>query len=304
MKFDSARTTAHPAVGDFTWKRLGNPRFTAGQIADKGRRATRRLKEWGVSVPHNCRLVRATELIEKVASDAEGLRSLSDDGRNRVGEAARAVFDFYIATHGKNVKPPDLVLHKFEQAIGGSEMIADEKSHPERDTQFELYVWGMLNASGTNCSFHEPPDLICGYGDETVGVAVKRVWSPDQTKKRFSKAGEQIEDTKFRGLIAVNTHEFLSAEEGAPDLEENGNDFNRDVARLHGHLPDLALKPHVLGLLLCGATFRFAAADFIDVSVYHQILIMTTENSADEQFAEGFNQARFLGLADWLALNL
>src|SRR4051812_48967002 len=65
MTFESVRSKGgHPAVGDFTWHRLGQPRMTGAQIADKGRRSIRRLKEWGVEVPVTCRLVRATELVE------------------------------------------------------------------------------------------------------------------------------------------------------------------------------------------------------------------------------------------------
>lgn len=70
--FESARTTAHPAIGDFTWQRLGNPQLTPARIADKGRRSIRRLREWGVEVPSNCRLARATELIDQDIIWADG----------------------------------------------------------------------------------------------------------------------------------------------------------------------------------------------------------------------------------------
>lgn len=308
MTFESVRSSgAHPAVGDFTWHRLGKPEMTGAQIADKGRRSIRRLTAWGVEVPPNCRLVRATELVES-SLDADVARALDSHGRDKVGEAARTLFEFYIITHCMKKPPGDAVLlDKLADALSGADVPVDEEAHSARDTQFELYVWGLLNATGSPCSFVEPPDLACRYGDEKIGIAVKRVWSLDQTKKRLSLAARQIARSRLRGFIAVSAQEFLTAEAGVPDLLEKGNAYNRDVARLHGHFPYLARKAHVLGATVIGATYRWDVPEVgqvhLGVTVWHQDFSWA-DTEEEERVFLGFTNARMSGLRDWMQQNL
>lgn len=304
--FESAESNAHPVVGGFVWSRIARPRLTPSQIADKGRRSVRRLAEWKVPVQENCRLMRSIHRLEESPGDPEGLRRLDDRARHIMGESARTVFDLYIATHCRASEPSVTVKAKFAQAITGADAPEHEEAHSARDVQFELYVWGMINASGGACDFAEP-DLVCGYGGGPAGIAAKRIWSQEQARKRLSEAASQIASSGRRGFIAINAQEYLTADAGVTDLAAKGQAISDALNRLHGHLPYIAKKEQVLGLFIGGTVYRWGMGDDgsvgFELTVMHQWLF-PAEPGPDEDVAQRFGTEQENGLAKWMVANL
>jgi hypothetical protein len=297
----------HPAAANFQFSRLANPRTGPAQIADRGRRSLRRLAEWGVDGLRDSRLERATDFIEASRFDEEAMTEPAPEHLIRIGESTRTIVETYLATHASEVKPPQIVLEKFALAIQGADTPAEETSHAARDAHWELYVWGLMTATGVPCEFAEPPDLLCMYGNEKIGVAAKRIWSQEQAKRRLSLGAEQIEASGLRGFIAVNGQEYLTEASGVDDLKIKGEEFNKDLARLHGHVPYLAGKKHVLGLIVGGTGYRWmvdpGGVRRAAFSNFHQLLVLADGVEA-ELFANQFASAQGTALGRWVQENM
>ena len=239
----------------FPWFRVSSPLGSPDRIADKGRRAIRRLKTWGVDLHPQCRLQRAAARLSELAVDWSDLRGASDERLELLGECATACADLYVASHAQSDPPESDILEKFTVAVNGADMPSDEVDHLARNTQHELYVWGTMVAASAQCVVAEP-DFVVRVDGHEFGIAAKMIWSPDQLRKRLSEAGDQILQSGIPGIVAVNAKQYLaSVEETEPDLALKSKAFNQDVRRVHGHLPYLAKKPHVRGLYLVGSAF-------------------------------------------------
>jgi hypothetical protein len=240
-----------------------------------------------------------------MAQLSDRMRRSTDELRSRIGEGARLITELHQATHARPERPPDDVVEKFRIAVEGADLAEEESSHLARDTQFELYVWGLFNAGNVPCRFGEP-DLVCGIGQEEIGIAAKRIWSTEQAKKRLSSAAEQIERSGRRGLVAVNAQEYLSAAATLGELDEKGTAFNADIVRLHGHLPYLARKPHVLGLIVCGTTYSWPTlADGgreVKFTLYTQLMLFPNDD-AEETFLRRFFSDHGDALRVWMQYN-
>ena len=262
--------------------------------------------EWGIRVPDNCRLIRSIRQLTEHRDDPALLRRVDELGKQLMGESARTVLELYIATHCGQTDPEPTVRSKFAEAIQGADLPEYEETHSARDIQFELYLWGVINASGGSCRFAEP-DLIRDYGDEEVGVAAKRIWSQLQARKRLSSAAEQIAVSGLRGFIAVNAQEYLTADAGVADLRAKGQAISDALNRLHGHLPYIAKKAHVLGLFVGGTIYRWEVDSdgsvAFDLTAIHQWLFMAND-AAEEERARLFSTAQEQRLAEWMAVNL
>jgi hypothetical protein len=305
--FESAKSIAHPFIGEFAWQRLARPRLTPGQIADKGRRSLRRLAEWGIEVPRNCRLIRSIGRLEEHHDNQRSFRKLDERTRQILGESARTVYELYIATHCGQPKPDDVGLRKFSEGICGADLPDQEEGHAARDIQFELYLWGLMHASGERCRFAEP-DLIRSYGDAEVGIAAKRIWSLNQARKRLSEAAEQIGRSGLPGFIAINAQEYLTPEAGVSDLAVKGKAISESLRRLHGQLPPLTEKQHVLGLFIGGSIYSFHVSNdrddaAVEVTSIHQWLFIANEGAEEETARRnsGGQEERF---SEWMNANL
>lgn len=74
-----------------------------------------------------------------------------------------------------------------------------------RNVQFELTVATHFRLA--SCAVYDgEPDILLLFGQETVGIAAKRVRSlnPTQLRKRAKEAAEQIDNSKMRGWVALN----------------------------------------------------------------------------------------------------
>lgn len=236
--------------GEIHTSRQWSPKSNSAKL---GRRAIARLREWGVPVGDGVRLARSVELLESV------LRPGAEDGEQvlqpwpRIAEAACDALEFFVATHGATARPPAEVLERFAFAVCGADSPDEEVEHSERDAQFELFIWGQMNACGTSCRFEEPPDLMCTIGDERMGIAAKRLWSLAKARRRLGRAADQVEASSVPGFIAVNAQAYLGSSFALiDDLDDTRVAFVQAVQRLRGHLGYLGTKPHVLGIIISG----------------------------------------------------
>jgi hypothetical protein len=228
----------------FPWSRLGQPRLTGGQLAERGQRALRRIDEWGVKVPANSRLQRAIEIVGRKLDEPLPAADV-------VPEAAKTILDFHFIIHAQAERPPDAVVQRLTAALSGGDVAETDADKRPRDTQFELEVWATLRIGGVDVWFEEP-DLVFRADDELIGIAVKRIWSLEQAHKRLSDGAAQIERSKRQGLIATNVQQYLTGVGAELELAAKGRSFNIDVRRLHGQLAYLAKKKHVIGIILRG----------------------------------------------------
>lgn len=122
-----------------------------------------------------------------------------------------------------------------------------------RNVQFELTV--ATNFRLASCAVYDgEPDILLLFGQETVGIAAKRVRSlnPTQLRKRAKEAAEQIDNSEMRGWVALN----LDAR--VVDIAYDGSDggaIREDLSRafdaVSATLATLG-SPNVLGHMMFG----------------------------------------------------
>lgn len=224
-----------------------------------------------------------------------------------IGEAARTCLELYIGSHADSRHPGADVVAKFESAVLGSDLPSEETSHRARDTQFELFMWGFMNSAGTNCRFAEPPDLICAYGEGEAGIAVKRVWSLEQARKRLSKGADQLERAGLPGFIAVNAQEYLTDFGEIRSVSEATPRYKERLARLHGQLGYLRTKPHVRGLLVAGTTYEWVHTEGsvprLAISSFYDFQAITDDAHLTED-VKRFTDAQIDRFGRWMLANM
>ena len=288
------------------WGSFGTfPTMTSGKLADLGRRVLNRLDEWDVQLPAQNRFQRAAELLQQTA-EGGALDPDDEDCLLDLGEAGRTVTEMYVATHGVSGVPEPEVAEKVREAGKGADRSEDESYHHARNIQFELYLHGLFHAGGVDIVLQEPPDLVIHYGNEQVGIAAKRVWSPNQAHKRLSDAARQIADSGLRGIIAINVERYLDGIGTSADLDEKGREFNAHVARLRGQLPYLEKKEHVIGLLAVGTAFEWdptSAPPRLHMSNFTQMLLIANDER-EETFGNYFWERFRTSVSGWMFANL
>jgi hypothetical protein len=279
------------------------PAIGVSKLADFGRRTVRRLAEFGIAVATHSRLPLAIGRLDLARDQMARGDELSAMDREFIGEAARDCFELYLASHAQAAPLPEVVLGKFRTALAGAPRSSAETNHRARDIQFELFVWGLMTASGNECRFAEPPDLVVHFGDHELSIAVKRIWSPAQARKRLSAGAAQIRRSKISGILAVNAQQFVGED---PHQAHNRGarvaSLDDALARLHGHLPQVLQEGHVIGALFSGLTFAWITdetqATTFSNQIFHQLVLFS--DNADERLAFAAAWARHLrALQGW-----
>lgn len=217
------------------------------------------LPQLGVSIPGGSRLILARKLIAQVHERQVRLDPEAIDVLKKVADAQRTVAEFFIilrAMQNRRIPVTPDLLDKLSIMLGGSEIEDRDTRTLARDTQFELYVMAQFIMGGATVHFGEP-DLRLLFGEEMVGVAIKRLSSRKQLKKRVLDAADQIESRNDRGFIAVNLDRFVTSVRGpeqTESLEDRGREYNRSIAELHELLPLFSERPKILGVVNFGFT--------------------------------------------------
>jgi len=92
-------------------------------------------------------------------------------------------------------------------------------------------------------------------------------------------------------------------------MQQKGEAFNRALHRLHGHLPYVAGKEHLLGLLVCGTGFSWRRSEddhvpsAFNLTNYNQLLVLARDD-AEEAFVKAFFEQQRVALQRWMQYHL
>jgi hypothetical protein len=109
---------------------------------------------------------------------------------------------------------------KLDQVVRGPDEV-EGRDTKARDTEFELAIAARLALDGLQV-FAGEPDLRVLLASELVGVAVKRITSPEvkQLKEAIKGAVHQIGGTGLNGILALNLeHRLQGLASSASDNE-------------------------------------------------------------------------------------
>lgn len=122
-----------------------------------------------------------------------------------------------------------------------------------RNVQFELTIATQFRLA--SCTVYDgEPDILLLFGQETVGIAAKRVRSlnPTQLRRRAKKAADQIDNSKMRGWVALNLDTRVE------QIAYDGNDGGAVAASLSRAFDAVSetlaaiQSPNVLGHMMLG----------------------------------------------------
>lgn len=210
-------------VPDSTWTSLG-VEFPA-QGGDRHRSLVAGLEHNRISIQAGSRLHRFTELlasfrrgdIHAESSDTELMPLLS--AYRDIGELDCAVSELL---------PTDdpTLLAKIRDALSGAATALEDSNPLARNTQFELFVGGLLKKAGYDPVFREP-DILFTLDGTQVGVAAKRLTSGKKFFKRLREGGNQLKRAGLWGLVAMN----LDALADAPNVMGRANELDSLVKK-------------------------------------------------------------------------
>jgi len=133
-----------------------------------------------------------------------------------------------------------------------------------RSLHFELYLASRAQASGI-CPQDEEPDIVVNHRGWRVGLAAKRINSPQKVATRFSEAAKQINQTKYPGIICADLSRIVFEKDHAilvsdySDLYNLVNLIYYDKLRplVNDAIARLPYPEQVLGVLLVTNTVGF-----------------------------------------------
>src|SRR5882672_1508057 len=152
MSEPSSSPKPHPMAEDFQWGRLGQIPLTGSQLADKGQRTIRRLREWGIDVPEGSRLPRAIASVSRKLNEP----TLPPEV---VAAAADTILELYLVTHAQSERPAEAVIDRIRTALGGADVPSRDSDQLARNITFELELWALFTIGGIEIWFAEP-DLV------------------------------------------------------------------------------------------------------------------------------------------------
>lgn len=158
------------------------------------------LKTWGIRVSPSSRLGTMFRVIKSVGPEVGSLAY-------KIG--AQAFIDVSQILH---------ITRDLGQPVTGSEherllqeiikdptLPQDTGAHsPGRDAQFHLRVAAYATKAGFNPQFEEP-DLVCSLDGTQIGLAAKRLKSPENLENLIRGARRQIVESGIPGVIAMET---------------------------------------------------------------------------------------------------
>jgi hypothetical protein len=211
-----------------------------------------RLKELGVAPPPDNRLARARRLVHRVVSAPDEAGALSGSERERFAAAAHTIFELFFIVRVMDAADT-LAPERLAVTLGGRDTPGEDSTTLARDAQFELLAAALLRLGGIRGVHLGEPDVRIPAGQATLGVAVKRISSPKQLRKRVRKAINQIrEQEQPGGLVVLGLDSFvkgLSPNEAHAMADETAAHCRQFVKSLRG-------EDIVLGVLGVAVAFQ------------------------------------------------
>lgn len=215
-----------------------------------------RLPEMGVPIPHSSRLPAARALIARIQAEYEVSGSTNADSsrQEEIAEAHRTIVEFYLivrAIRSRRALWDAELRRKVVTMLGGHVLEGQDTNPIHRNTQFEMYVLAMLLMGRATIRLGEP-DLVLRYGLADVGIAIKRLRSPKQLRRRVLEAADQIETSGRPGFIAVN-YDLYASDVGGPreveDVANRGVRLEKALSPVYQLMGEFENRPAVLGLM-------------------------------------------------------
>lgn len=124
-----------------------------------------------------------------------------------------------------------------------------------RDSLFEIFIAGRLNATGIKISRGEP-DILCYKEGFEFGVAAKRIKSKNQILKRVKDARSQIERSGVPGVIALdltplqeNYFKDIPIESAPLFFQKTKNFLDQNFEPLLPEIQKKCIRKHVFGVI-------------------------------------------------------
>jgi len=187
--------------------------WTLDQVVAAGCFVQERLREWGVRVPCENRLERASRLVAEAS--IVPWADIPKRVQLQVAEAARTVIEQYLIVYAIDA-PGDRLRERLRWLLTGGEYAAADARTTPYDVQFELFVGAALVYAGIRGVHLEEPDWRIPAGESEIALAAKRISSRKSLTKRVRKAIAQIRRYELPGLILLNVDSL--ADRSRPDV--------------------------------------------------------------------------------------
>lgn len=188
---------------------LAMRRWTMAHLLTAADVTLARLKELGVAPPPDNRLARARRLVHRVISAPHEAGAPSGSERERFAAAAHTIFELFFIVRAMDAADT-LAPERLAVTLGGRDTPDEDSTTTARDAQFELLAAALLRLGGIRGVRLGEPDVRIPAGQATFGVAVKRLSSTKQLRKRVRKAIDQIrEQQQPGGLVVLGLDSFV-----------------------------------------------------------------------------------------------
>lgn len=177
----------------------------ARSLSEAATYVLQQIEAYGVKVSASSRL--ASEFKAVCNNDGSSRDYISKDD-SRFETALEALRDFRQLEFFFDAIEPDREKDKYAPII--SRILSDSvlPQHDARgnsrgrDAQAEAFAFAVCKNAGMNPLFTEP-DITCEIDGEKVGIAVKRIKTLSQSKRRLKEAARQIHNSTFPGIISM-----------------------------------------------------------------------------------------------------
>ncbi len=262
--------------------------------------ALSRYGELNVRIPGGNRLQKAREFLRLfIGSDDASLPPLDPNDApllRKIVDATQTCFEQYLVARGTGNGDSISETHraKIEMSLSGAEIVDLDSNSAGRDAQFELFVGSILAMGGVSVAIAEP-DLVFFYHSEEMGIAAKRVKSFKKLRTRFKDAVKQIQRSRSRGFVAINS-DLLVRDLGLQgDATQRGTLFRERLNALERIDRVFDSEPMVAGRLVFGtdAIWHFGAeTPVLEFSFFRSFWVYTqtdAEIAAADQFFNALN---------------
>jgi len=183
--------------------------WSTSQALEAANHTLSRLQRLGVQVPAGNRLERARKSIQRIDRFHVQLGHGDQATERLLAEASRTVFEQHLIVYELQPLNPD-TIRKLQLVLTGPDIPVAGRHDPARDAQAELFAGVLFYGAGFRVDPVEPPDLMLTRNGWRAPVAVKRVTSAKNFKKRLRQGRDQLIAARGRGFIVVNADMFLS----------------------------------------------------------------------------------------------
>ena len=195
----------------------------------------------------------------------------------------------------KNPRTP-FTRERLEKLVKGP-LVDEGRDGGPRNIQFELLVASHFRLAG--CSVYDgEPDIVLLYGQEKVGLAVKRVRSlkPAQLLRHAKKAADQVHRSNMRGWIVLNVDSRVD------NIDYNESDHETAIANFSDafdvvseDLRTAETRGYVLGHMMSGYVDRWKPASEACAAELHFATPFRwkciARNDVDEQLFNTFSRS-------------